>query len=561
MRKPLILVRRLVVAAALTLLVACATAPGEGTPSTPAPADAETLLAQGDAALARGELPEAARAYRLAADASDDEAVAEQATRVAFDNFQFGEASRAADRWLALNPSSEQAERYAGVSALALHRLDEAEEHFARLIESAYISTAAGFLALLPVMMDEGNPSDVTELFRRLAARHPTLAEGQVALGTAALRSDNYPLAMQSAQRAVELAPYWVPAKLLLARAQIASGQEDLGLATARDVVTAPGSDVATHIEYALLLAGTGRDEEARAVLTPYASGQVVVPAAVRSLGLMELQSGDLKAAEARFEDLLSTGSQSYESLYYLGVIAERRDDTERAMSFYSRVVSGDHAIAAQQRVARIKADKSGVDAGLAHLQEFGHAQPTLGPQVVMARAGLLTSFDETRRAVEVLDEGLAQYPDVFDLRMARVFAYERDGKHDAAVRDLRKLLADRPADPVVQNALGYTLADQNRQLPEAQALIEAGLAQMPDSAAVLDSMGWVLYRQKRYEQALGYLKRAYELGDDSEIAVHLGEVQWAMGEKAAAHKTWQEALERHPGNKPLEERLARPVP
>jgi tetratricopeptide (TPR) repeat protein len=178
-----------------------------------------------------------------------------------------------------------------------------------------------------------------------------------------------------------------------------------------------------------------------------------------------------------------------------------------------------------------------------------------------MARAGLLTSFDDTRRAVAVLDEGLAQYPDVFDLRMARVFAYEREGKGDAAIRDLRKLLEDRPGDPVVQNALGYTLADQNRQLPEAQALIEAGLAQMPDSAAVLDSMGWVLYRQKRYEQALGYLKRAHELGDDSEIAVHLGEVQWALGDKAAARKTWQEALGRHPGNKQLEERLARPVP
>jgi tetratricopeptide (TPR) repeat protein len=203
----------------------------------------------------------------------------------------------------------------------------------------------------------------------------------------------------------------------------------------------------------------------------------------------------------------------------------------------------------------------SGVDAGLAHLDEFGQAQPTLGPQVVMARAGLLTSFDETRRAIEVLDEGLAQYPDVFDLRMARVFAYERDGNGEAAVRDLRKLLEDRPGDPMVQNALGYTLADQNRQLPEAQALIEAALVQMPDSAAVLDSMGWVLHRQKRNEQALGYLKRAYELGDDAEIAVHLGDVQWAMGDKAAAHKTWDEALKRHPGSKPLEERLARPVP
>jgi tetratricopeptide (TPR) repeat protein len=558
MRNPLIRVRRLILAAAFTLLVACATPPGEGTPAISAPADSETLLAQGDAALARGELPEAARAYRMAADASDDEAVAEQATRVAFDNFQFGEASGAADRWLALNPSSEQAERYAGVSALAMHQLDEAEEHFARLIESAYISTAAGFLALLPVMMGEGNPADVTELFRRLAARHPKLAEGQVALGTAALRSDNYALAMQSSLRAVELAPYWVPAKLLLARTQIASGQDDLGLAAVRDLVTAPGSDVATHIEYALLLAGTGRDDEARAVLTPYASGQVVVPAAVRALGLMDLQGGDLKSAEARFDDLLSTGSQSYESLYYLGVIAERRDDTERATGLYSRVVSGDHAMAAQQRIARIKADESGMDAGLAHLDEFGRAQPTLGPQVVMARAALLTSFDDTRRALEVLDDGLAQYPDVFELRMSRVFAYERDGKGDSAVRDLRELLEDRPGDPVVQNALGYTLADQNRQLPEAQALIEAALAQMPDSAAVLDSMGWVLHRQKLNEQALGYLKRAFELGDDAEIAVHLGDVQWAMGDKAAARATWQEAIKRHPGNELLEKRLAR---
>jgi len=85
--------------------------------------------------------------------------------------------------------------------------------------------------------------------------------------------------------------------------------------------------------------------------------------------------------------------------------------------------------------------------------------------------------------------------------------------------------------------------------------LIEAALVQMPDSAAVLDSMGWVLHRQKRNEQALGYLKRAYELGDDAEIAVHLGDVQWAMGDKAAAHETWQEAVKRHPGNKLLEKR------
>ncbi len=485
----------------------------------------------------------------------------EQATRLAFDNFQLEEASKAADRWLAINPTSEQAERYAGVSALALHRIDEAEEHFARLVQSAYISPAAGFLALLPVIMDEASPPDVTELFRRLTLRYPKVAEGQDALGTAALRSDNYGLALESARKATELAPYWVPAKMLLARALVASGQEDAGFALARELVVAPDAEVSTHIEYALMLASVGRDQEARAMLTPYASGQVVVPAAVRSLGLMDLQQGDLKAAEQRFEDLLSTGSQSYESLYYLGVIAERRGDTERALRNFSRVTSGGYAVSAQSRVARMKAEASGVDAGLAHLAEFGRAQSSFGPEVVIAEAGLLSSFKDDRRALEVLDAGLAKYPDVFDLRMARVFAYERAGKGDAAVRELRKLLADRPGDPVVQNALGYTLADQDRQLDEARSLVAAALTQMPDSAAVLDSMGWVYYRQKQYPQALEYLRRAHELGDDAEIAVHLGEVQWAMGDKAGARATWQEALESHPDDARLKERLERKGP
>ncbi len=79
---------------------------------------------------------------------------------------------------------------------------------------------------------------------------------------------------------------------------------------------------------------------------------------------------------------------------------------------------------------------------------------------------------------------------------MARVFLYERTGKVDAAIRDLRSMLAERPGDAVVQNALGYMLADHDRQLDEAQQLLTAALAQTPDSAAVLDSMGWVLHRQ-----------------------------------------------------------------
>jgi len=553
--------RILPVAAILAALAACAGLPsGEGV-AEQGPRPPEALLADGDAALERNELPEAARGYRMAAEASDDEAVAEQATRAAFDHFQMREASLAAERWLVLNPTSEEARRYAGVTALALHRLDVAEQHFAELLGSAYISPAAGFLALLPVVSDHGTAPDVTELFRRLVARHATVAEGHYALGSAALSSENFSLSLDAARRATEIAPYWIPARMLLARALATSGDEEAGLATARDLVMAPDASVATHLEYALLLGATGRDAEARAMLTPYATGDKIVPGAVRSLGMLDLQQGDLDAATARFEALLAAGSQSYDALYFLGNIADRRGDHERAVRYYSRVVSGEFALRAQGRVARLKAEQAGLDAGLAHLQDFARGHPQRGPDLVATRAGLASSFGETERAIAILDAGLQQYPDSLDLRMTRVFAYERAGKYDAAVRELRQLLVERPGDATVQNALGYTLADRNRSLDEAATLITAALEQMPDSPAVLDSKGWVLFRQGRATEALPYLQRASELGDDVEIVLHLGEVQWTLGAKADARATWQAGLERHPDDARLKERLERARP
>jgi Tfp pilus assembly protein PilF len=293
-------------------------------------------------------------------------------------------------------------------------------------------------------------------------------------------------------------------------------------------------------------------------VLTPYASGDTVIPAAVRALGAMNLDAGDLDAASRLFEDLLSTGAQSYEALYYMGVIAERRNDTERALRYYSRVSAGDYVLAAQQRVARIKAEQSGVEAGLAHLDEVARSQPQLAPDIYASRAALLSLKGDDKRAAEVLDAGLARFPDVLDLRMSRIFFYERTGKDDAAIRDLRALLAERPGDATVQNALGYTLADHERDLAEARQLITAALAQAPDNVATLDSMGWLLYREKRYPEALQFLERARKSEADPEIDLHLGEVQWAMGDVDAARKTWAAGLERAPENEKLRQRLER---
>jgi predicted Zn-dependent protease len=138
------------------------------------------------------------------------------------------------------------------------------------------------------------------------------------------------------------------------------------------------------------------------------------------------------------------------------------------------------------------------------------------------------------------------------------VFLLERTGEVDTALEDLRGLLSERPGDAVVQNALGYTLADHERELARARDLVTQALAQMPDSSAVLDSMGWVLYREGMYEDALRYLQRARERGSDPEIYLHLGEAEWKLDRRDDAISTWEAGLERYPGNPALQERLER---
>ena len=95
----------------------------------------------------------------------------------------------------------------------------------------------------------------------------------------------------------------------------------------------------------------------------------------------------------------------------------------------------------------------------------------------------------------------------------------------------------------------------------EAAALVQQALQQTPDSAAVLDSMGWALHKQGKHSEAIDYLERARKSGADPEIDLHLGEVQWDMDQKTAARETWKKALERWPDDERLKERLERAGP
>jgi tetratricopeptide (TPR) repeat protein len=544
----------------LACLVGGCTTPGKSTDSRPSgaealPTDPNALVLGAEVALQRNQYLEASRAYVRAAQLANDEQLAEQATRVAYEHHQWSLVLAGAERWLELNHTNEEARRFAAFASLHLYQIDRAAEHLGFLLDSAFINPQAGFLALLPQLGDEGTPAGVTAVLQKLVLKYPDLTEAHYALARAAMQSENFALAFEHASKAHELGPYWSPAGLLLGQVQLTRGATEEGLATAQQIVKNDNQD-SYRLEYALMLLQAGKEEDGRKALSALGGSESAAAVAERALADMDFQAGNRDAAAQRYGNLVSSGRFVYESLFYLGAIAESRSNWDDAIQIYSRVTGSDMAMAAQNRAARIKVQRQGLDAGLKHIEDFASTRPQYALDAITARAGLLAANKDSAGALALLDAALKEYPDSAELRFARVFQLESADHVDQSIAELRKLVADRPGDPAASNALGYTMVDRTRQQREGLKLIEEALSATPDSGAVLDSMGWALHRAKRNAEAIGYLEHAKRRISDPEVDLHLGDVLLALGRTDEARTVLKAASERYPENAELQKRL-----
>ena len=161
----------------------------------------------------------------------------------------------------------------------------------------------------------------------------------------------------------------------------------------------------------------------------------------------------------------------------------------------------------------------------------------------------MLREAGRDSEAYELLEATLAKQPDNPELLYEAALTAERLGKPEVLEKHLGRLIELKPDHAHANNALGYSLAERNIRLDEAHKLIAHALALSPKDPFIMDSMGWVLFRQGKLPEALKTLQTAYGIKADPEIAAHLGEVLWAMGRKDEAARLLQEAAKKSPDN------------
>lgn len=555
----------------------------EPTPATPLPpkmplpelpltADIMYRVLAAEISMQRGLTGPAYRTYVELARSTRDPRFAQRATEIAFNARVPQQALDGARLWTDLAPTSPAARQVLSTLLVLNARWEEAEPLLSLQLNGVPPShRPEAILQLQQQLSRTSDPAGAAALLQRLVVNDMQSAETRLALARAKETAGDVPGALAELDEAQRLRPDYEAAALMAAELRADNAPEQAIDGLKRFLDKAPAS-VNGRITLARIYLQRNEMDAARRefeALRKVAPNDPRVPLA---LGLTGLQARRYDEAERYLQEYLQLAEKAPSSnpdiaYQYLAQIAEERKDYAGAVQWLDRIEDQRMVAAASVKRAQMLGRMGRLDDAqgifgdmLADAEDI--ADPDQRAQRMMAvrqaEVGMLMEVKAYDRARKVLDERVKAEPNNAEWLYELAMLDEREKRYDSMERRLRQFIAMQPDQKQGYNALGYSLADRNIRLQEALKLLEKATELGPDDPYIMDSLGWVKFRLGQLQPAAKLLRDAYAKAPEAEIAAHLGEVLWQLGERDEARKTWQEGVKLDPNNETLVETLRR---
>ncbi len=528
------------------------------TPPKEVDADLVFNYLAGEIGAQRGDTEAAYEHLIQAATRAKDPVAAAQAARMGIKLEDMEKAAAATRLWIEYDPNSLPARELATILALRRNDLEAALKQADAALEISQATGKDGYLQLATVLAGEKLDSKI-ELMQKLVQKHPDNAHAYYALALVASQRKQFQLAHQALDQAIRLKPDWDKPYLL--RAQGYSLQGDTG--AAEQTLADAASRHPSPLLYQAL--GQLRMQQKRydKALEAFREAARLAPEdtdILATIGILAIQTKQWELARQTWQKIARVGNfhKQQEAWYFLGQLEELQKHPKEAIEYYRKVKGGRFQQEARLRLAILIGKQGDLDQAAKLFREIRLTNPQQATQTFITEAQLYKEEGHPRRAMAVYNEAIAANPRNSDLLYARGLLAADMGDVAQAERDFRAVLDLVPDDTDALNALGYTLADQTDRFEEAYAYVSRAYSQNPDSAAILDSMGWVMYRLGKIDKALEFLRKAAAKLQDGEIAAHLGEVLWVSGNRDEARQVWQQALKFAPDNPKLKQTIQR---
>ncbi len=507
----------------------------------------------GEISVQRGAWESAYEHLMAAARKAKDPVAASKAARLAWRQDDHRKATDAIRLWIEYDPNSLAARQLALLGSLRDNDLASAREQARAIIRIANALGKDGFLLLGSALASAKGKTKLA-LMDNLVREYPDNAHAHYAKALVSTQEKDFDGALSALNQASSLAPDWDKPYLLRVQIHAMQGNESAAEQALREAARQHPEAPAIQEAYGRLLM---QQKEYAESLKHFQQALKRKPGDQELLylvGVLALQTKNWDLARHTWEQLRDNPrfQKQNEAWYFLGQLEELQENLEQAVENYRHVKGGRLKNDALLRIAILTGKLGKPEESRKMFRNLRITAPHQAVQAYITEAELFKELGMPDQALAIYNQAIQAYPQNTDLHYARGLLAADMGNVALAEKDFKAVLGLKPNDTDTLNALGYTLADLTNRYQEAYDYISAAYRQAPESPAILDSMGWVLYRMGRTEESLKFLRAAAKQLDDPEIASHLGEVLWTAGERDEARRVWNQALKNHPDSKKL---------
>ena len=479
----------------------------------------------------RGNYPQALKYYLKQAKIQKNAYLAERATQLAMQQKHYVDMLEAALIWEKIAPNDEQPHFFTSLAYAFNMQPNAALEHMRKVLQLKGETDFTRLVNLIP----QGSPSEdffIHEL-QQAAAEYPHSYDVSLALALLYQRHNQEKLALEYSKKTITNAGDNATAIEFAIRIYNKYGKIDEAIAAYQQAIANNPDNLELRqrfaqyvIQFNLSLA----EEQFEYLLSKQPDNDY----ALLNLSLIDLENGKLDAAEEKLLTLKKNGRRLSSANLYLGEVYRLQKQFDKALAAYTQVTDPDEVETAQEKSIAIyielgkfdQADKL-IETALANTQNNSHIE-----HIQVLHAFSLEKQGNVVEAYQLLSKLIDKNPDSFELRYSRAMLAEAKNEIGQMETDLRHIISLDPDNALALNALGYTLADKTTRYREALDLIEQAQKLVPDDPAILDSLGWVLFRMGRFTESVRYLKHSLSMLPDAEVAAHLGEALWMSGMK-----------------------------
>jgi tetratricopeptide (TPR) repeat protein len=516
-----------------------------------------------EVALQRNQPAPAYQTYLSLARDTHDPRMAQRATEIALAAQSPSDALQAAQLWQQYAPTSERAAQLDASLLVLSGKPDEAKPLLAR--ELAKISPdnrGNGILALQLLISRGPNRIGGLHVLQDLLVNDMNRPEAQLAIARQQLVSDDAPGARKSLEQALALKPDFLPAALMLS--QMGPEERKEGIASLEKYVQRNPKSHDARLALAQMYLASDRLDDAQKQFEVMQKDNPSDLTPLMALALIKIQQKNFPEAQSYLQQYAqkaekTPGTDAGQAYIYLAQLSLEQKDDAGASRWLDKIApTSAQYIPAQITRAQLLEKQGRADDARKLLAGIHAADPR--DQALIARTDAAILFDAKRypEAEARLAQATTDFPDDPDLAYDYAMAAEKNGHFEVMEMQLRKLMRSQPDNAQAYNALGYSLADRNQRLQEADKLVEKAAALSPNDAFIMDSVGWVKYRLGDTSDAIKVLRRAYDLQPNAEIGAHLGEVLWKSGDQDQARAAWRDARKLEPDNDTLVKTLKR---